>query len=60
MSANILKKMTMAKPERVVKQALIDAKNKKEVSVYGIAMKTARVLTKIIPHKLVVEIMKRF
>ncbi|GAB5615235.1 SDR family NAD(P)-dependent oxidoreductase [Faecalimonas canis] len=60
MSANILKKMTMAKPEKVVKQALIDAKNKKEVSVYGVAMKAARVLTKIIPHKLVVEIMKQF
>lgn len=60
MSANILKKMTMAKPEKVVKQALIDAKNKKEISVYGVAMKAARVLTKIIPHKLVVEIMKQF
>lgn len=60
MSANILKKMAMAKPEKVVKQALVDAKNKKEISVYGGTMKAARVLTKIIPHKIVVQIMKQF
>ena len=60
MSANILKKMTMAQPEKVVKQALIDAKNRKEISVYGGAMKGARVLTKIIPHKIAVEVMKQF
>ncbi|WP_461810908.1 SDR family NAD(P)-dependent oxidoreductase [Faecalimonas sp.] len=60
MSANILKKMTMAKPEKVVKQALLDAKNKKEISVYGGTMKVARVLTKILPHKIVVKIMKQF
>ena len=35
-------------------------KIKKKFLFEGIAMKTARVLTKIIPHKLVVEIMKRF
>ena len=55
-----MKKMTMAQPEKVVKQALIDAKNRKEISVYGGAMKGARVLTKIIPHKIAVEVMKQF
>lgn len=36
---NILKKLTMAKPEKVVRKALEDCKRKKAVSVYGIPMK---------------------
>lgn len=36
---NMLKKLTMAKPEKVVRKALEDCKRKKAVSVYGIPMK---------------------
>lgn len=36
---NILKKMTMAKPEEVVKKALKDCKGQKAVSIYGLPMK---------------------
>lgn len=43
---NILKKMTMAKPEKVVKKALKDSKKKKAVSVYGLPMKMLYGLTK--------------
>lgn len=36
---NFLKKLTMAKPERVVKKALKDSKKKKALSIYGLPMK---------------------
>lgn len=41
---NIIKKLTMAKPEKVVRKALDDSKKKKCVSVYGIPMKLLYVL----------------
>lgn len=34
-----LKKLTMSKPDKVVHKALIDAKKKKRISIYGIPMK---------------------
>lgn len=43
---NTLKKMTMAKPEKVVKKALQDCKKHKAVSVYGLPMKLLYGLTK--------------
>lgn len=52
------KKLMMAKPEAVVKQALIDAKKRKMVSVYGISMKAFRMVTKILPHNMILRIMK--
>lgn len=52
------KKMMMAQPEKVVKKALIDSLLKKEVSVYGIAMKAFFVLTKVMPHQWMLNIMK--
>ncbi|MEG1504886.1 MAG: SDR family NAD(P)-dependent oxidoreductase [Lachnospiraceae bacterium] len=59
-SGNALKVMSMAKPEKVVKQALLDARKRKSVSIYGISMKSANVATKILPHRLVLKVMKRF
>ena len=41
-----LKKMTMARPEKVVKKALQDCKKHKAVSVYGLPMKLLYGLTK--------------
>lgn len=52
------KKMVMAKPEAVVKLALKDAAKRKDVSVYGCGMKAFRVMTKVVPHKLILEVMK--
>ena len=43
---NALKKMAMAKPEKVVKRALQDSKKHKAVSVYGLPMKLLYGLTK--------------
>lgn len=43
---NFLKKITMAKPEKVVYKALIDSKKKKGISIYGIPMKVVYVFTK--------------
>lgn len=41
-----IKKLTMAKPEKVVRKALADCKRKKAVSIYGIPMKILYVLTR--------------
>jgi len=51
-----IKKFFMSKPEAVVKKALIDSRNKKTVSVYGIASKFMRIWGKILPYKLLVRI----
>lgn len=55
---SLVKQKTMAKKEDIVRKALIDAKNKKEVSIYGAAMKSANAAAKILPHGLVIQIMK--
>ena len=47
-----LKKLTMAKADRVVKTALSDGQAGKSVSVCGAAMKGTRLLTKLLPHSL--------
>ena len=52
-----LKEAVMADPVQVVKQALIDAKYKKEVSVYGTAMKGAEAATKVLPHGMILKAM---
>ncbi len=57
---NPMKKAAMAKPEAVVKQALIDARDKKEVSIYGATMKVTKVATKILPHRLLLDAMEKF
>ncbi len=52
---NILKKLTMAKADRVVHQALKDCRSGKSVSVYGIPMKLTYFGTKLLPHGLLVR-----
>ena len=52
-----MKEAVMADPVQVVKQALIDAKYKKEVSVYGTAMKGAEAATKVLPHGMILKSM---
>lgn len=44
----ILKKYTKVSPEKVVKKALLDAKNGKKLSIYGIPMKVVRIVSKIL------------
>ena len=57
---NPMKKAAMAKPEAVVKQALIDARDKKELSIYGATMKVTKAATKLLPHRLLLEAMEKF
>ena len=57
---NPMKEAAMAKPEAVVKQALIDARDGKEVSIYGVAMKATKAATKILPHRLLLDAMDKF
>ena len=52
-----MKEAVMADPVQVVKQALIDAKYKKEVSVYGTAMKGAEAAPKVLPHGMILKAM---
>lgn len=53
-----IKKIVMAKPDKVVAKALMDAGNKKEVSVYGILMQLFFWASKIMPHKLMLICMR--
>ncbi len=52
------KKMIMADPKRVANRALEDARFGKDISVYGGVMKIFMFFTKILPHKLFINIMK--
>ena len=53
-----IKKLVMARPEKVVAKALLDARNKKEISVYGLLMQLFFVISKILPHKLMFIVMR--
>lgn len=55
--SNPLKSCVMADTKAVVKQALLDARDKKEVSVYGKTMKMAGAAAKILPHGLLLRAM---
>lgn len=57
---NPMKEATMAKPEAVVKQALLDARDGKDVSVYGVAMKCTKAATKVLPHRVLLDAMEKF
>lgn len=52
------KKLAMANPKRVVRTALRDAMMGKTVSVYGPVMKLFFLLSKIIPHPVLLNLMK--
>lgn len=51
------KRMAMAKARNVVRLALKDAAARKTVSVYGYSIKAFRILTKVIPHNILLGIM---
>lgn len=53
-----IKKMVMAKPQMVVRKALLDARNKKDVSVYSLPMQAFYAASKLLPHKLMLVIMR--
>ena len=57
---NGIKDSVMARPEAVVKKALLDAEKGREMSVYGFSMKLCRIATKCIPHSVILKIMKLF
>lgn len=54
------KKFVMADPRRVVSLALKDAKLHSDISVYSVTMKLMMILTKVFPHKLLIDIMNLF
>ena len=49
------KKALMSQPEDVVKQALVDSRARRPVSVYGSVMKCAEATSKLFPHDLVIK-----
>lgn len=51
-----IKKFFMAKPEKVVAYALKCAKERRQISVYGLPMKGMHLISKAFPHRLVLEI----
>lgn len=52
-----LKRMFLAKPEKVVRKALFDGEARKALSVYGGSIQLVRILSKLLPHKLLLELM---
>ena len=56
---NPWKKLTMVKAPRVVHQALIDSRKRKEMSVCGLPMKAAHVGAKLLPHGLILKTEER-
>jgi len=50
------KKFIMTGSKKVVKKAINDALNNKELSIYGIPMKLFYVITKIVPHRCLIKI----
>ena len=57
---NAMKDAVTVKATDVVKQALLDARDGKELSVYGVPMKCTKAATKVLPHSLILKAMKRF
>lgn len=57
---NGMKDAVTANPKAVVKKALLDAERGKELSVYGFSMKLCRIATKVIPHSIILKVMKLF
>lgn len=53
-----IKQFVMAKPDKVVAKALLDARNKKEISVYSLPMQAFYLISKVLPHKFMLMIMR--
>ncbi len=52
-----VKKLTMVRADRVVRRAILDAYHKHENSVYGLIIKGFHILSKLFPHKILLNIM---
>lgn len=52
-----LKKLVKAEPEPVVRKALVDAKARKDISVYGVPMKLVHIAAKVLPTGLLMKLM---
>ena len=50
------KRLFMAKPYKVAEKALKDSLKKKELSIYGLPMKLSYIVSKILPHKLIMKL----
>lgn len=53
------KRMFLAKPEKVVRKALFDGEAGKSLSIYGCSIKIVHILGKLLPHKLLVNLMAK-
>lgn len=52
-----IKKLVMVSPEKVVEQALRDSYFRREMSVCGLPIKGLRLLSKALPHRVILDIM---
>lgn len=57
-AVKLYKKLTMARADKVVRRALLDAKHGRTVSVYGISMKAFRLLCKLLPREYMMNFVK--
>ena len=55
---SVYKRLVMANPKHVVKKAIRDSMMGRPVSVYGFTMKAFQLLCKVLPHGLILRIMK--
>ncbi|MCM1056437.1 MAG: SDR family NAD(P)-dependent oxidoreductase [Firmicutes bacterium] len=53
-----IKKLVMVSPKGVVEQALRDSYYRRELSVYSIPIKAMELLTKALPHKLILDVLE--
>lgn len=58
-SGSLTKDSVMVTPEKVVSQALLDSRHRKEISVYGTMMKGAEAAAKLLPHSLIIPLMEK-
>ena len=52
--------LVMANPRHVVRKAIKDSIVKRDISVYGLTMKAFHLLTKVVPHRLLLYVMRKF
>ena len=53
-----IKQFFIAKPDKVVAKALLDSRNKKEISVYSLPIQFFYIISKLLPHKFMLLIMR--
>ncbi|MBO5093412.1 MAG: SDR family NAD(P)-dependent oxidoreductase [Lachnospiraceae bacterium] len=53
-----VKKLTMVSADKVVKKAIRDSREKKDISVCGLPIQAFHVLTSLLPHSVIFHIMK--